>query len=165
MKLTRQEAEFLMACLAPLKQSPPVQRMRKDRKHRDTDTYHHGERVAFLSLWMARRLKKLGISLDDRAMVRGGFLHDFYLYGHATRDVLGRYHARIHPRLAAQNARRYFKVSPLEQDIIRHHMWPIDPHHAPKSLEALLVNLADKLCTAEEYFGNVQGRATRNELE
>ena len=168
MKLKHTEVMFLKRCLDELKGDAAVQSMRRFRKHGRTDTYHHCERVAFYSLWLARRCRPLwdsfGFRPDYRALVRGAFLHDFYLYDWHTQKVPHEMHATIHPAMALKNAREHFEITPLEADIIRNHMWPLTPGHYPRSVEAALVSLADKACSAGETFRRGEGRATRNEL-
>lgn len=168
MKLDRTEVLFLMQCLDELKRDPAVQNMRRFRKHGCTDIYHHCERVAFYSLWLARRLrplwKSMGLRVDYHSLVRGAFLHDFYLYDWHAQKIPNRMHASIHPALALKNAQEHFGISPKEADIIRNHMWPLTPEHYPRSIEAAIASLADKVCAAKETFCNVEGRSTRNNL-
>ena len=59
-------------------------------------------------------------------------------------------HAWIHPRIAVRNAEKLTTLSPLEKDIIIHHMFgaTICP---PKSLEGLIVSLVDKYSATQEY--------------
>ena len=168
MKLRHTKILFLMQSLEKLKQDPAVQSMRRFRKHGCTDIYHHCERVAFYSLCLARRLRPLwqtmGLRLDYHSLVRGAFLHDFYLYDWHTQKIPHRMHASIHPTLALKNAQEHFGTTSREADIIRNHMWPLTPRHFPHSIEAAIVSLADKVCAAKETFCSVEGRATRNEL-
>ena len=168
MKLHPTEVLFLMRCLDGLKQDPAVQRMRRFRKHGRTDIYHHCERVAFYSLWLARRLRPLWKSaelhIDYQSLVRGAFLHDFYLYDWHTQKVPHRMHAAIHPALALKNAQEHFEITPKEADIIRHHMWPLTPEFYPRSIEAVIVSLTDKVCAAQETLSTTEGRSTRNNL-
>jgi uncharacterized protein len=58
----------------------------------------------------------------------------------------------VHPRMALQNTREW-DLSPLEQDIILKHMWPITLRLVPKYRESIVVSLADKLCTIVELTG------------
>ena len=50
------------------------------------------------------------------------------------------------------NAEQEFDLNETERDIIRSHMWPLTLFHMPKSKEAALVCLADKICTLQEFF-------------
>ena len=169
MKLTREEVLFLQRSLADLKRNRDVQSMRRFRKHGRTDTYHHCERVAFYSLWLAHRCapiwKRLGVRIDYRSLVRGAFLHDFYLYDWYELKSPHSVHVAIHPALALKNASEHFELTPVEADIIRNHMWPLTPDRYPHSIEAFLVTLTDKTSAAGETYLPVGKRATRNALD
>ena len=54
----------------------------------------------------------------------------------------------IHPQLALENARA-FGLSPMEEDIIGKHMWPLTAP-LPYYKESYMVSLADKICAALE---------------
>ena len=168
MKLTRREVLFFNRCLADLKRDPAVQSMRRFRKHGRTDTYHHCERVAFYSFWLARRCaplwEDLGFRIDYRALVRGAFLHDFYLYDWHEQEVPHKMHALVHPALALKNASEHFSITPREADIIRNHMWPLTLANYPRSIEAFLVTLTDKASSVGETFLCCGKRAARDAI-
>lgn len=44
-----------------------------------------------------------------------------------------------------------FSLTPIEEDIIGHHMWPLTPM-PPRSKEAYIVCLVDKWCSLKETF-------------
>lgn len=77
------------------------------------------------------------------------FPHDYFLYDwHAYR---GRpLHGFAHPKTALKNARQDFDLTKKEENIIESHMWPLLPTRPPKSKEALLVCITDKLCSLHE---------------
>ena len=54
----------------------------------------------------------------------------------------------IHPQLALENARA-FGLSPMEEDIIGKHMWPLTAP-LPYYKESYMVSLADKICATLE---------------
>ena len=64
-----------------------------------------------------------------------------------------------HPKIAKQNAITYFGVNEKEQNIIESHMFPIS-NVAPKSKEAWLVTLSDKLVATFEGLGRAKAQAT-----
>jgi uncharacterized protein len=85
--------------------------------------------------------------LDAAAVARGALLHDFFLYDWRTTGR--RHHPVTHPRTALRNARKRFALTPIEQDIIATHMWPIGkPFYAYP--ESFLVSSVDKLVSARE---------------
>ena len=112
--------------------------------------YSHCLDVARLSLRMGRNK-----SVDEKALVRGALLHDFYLYDwHDARiDVpLFQMHGFTHPFAACERAKERFELSAKEQNIIESHMWPLTLFTLPRSKEAWLVCLADKLVATRETF-------------
>lgn len=87
---------------------------------------------------------------DYIAAARAGLLHDMFLYDwHKNDDGRKGLHGFTHPRLAANNAKKYFDISDKEYNMIITHMWPLTPR-LPKSKEAWAVTYADKLCSAIE---------------
>ena len=81
-------------------------------------------------------------------IARAGLLHDLYLQKWEETDV-GRFRRLvIHPQLALENARA-FGLSPMEEDIIGKHMWPLTAP-LPYYKESYMVSLADKICAALE---------------
>ena len=118
--------------------------------HGNTSIYEHSMNVARLSF----RLGK-GRKIDREALVRGALLHDFYLYDwhDARTDVpLLKMHGFTHPFTAAEEAGRRFKLSEKERNIIESHMWPLTFFTLPRSREAWIVSLADKIAATGEIF-------------
>lgn len=113
--------------------------------HRVTTRYQHCLNVAWYSYLMAK-----AAGLDYVSAARAGMLHDFYLYeGHHTKEMHGR-HSEVHPRIALQNAEKYFHLNETEKDCILHHMWP-SSHEMPHTKEGLILTIADKYCAAIEF--------------
>lgn len=143
----RREADGV---LEALRQNPKVRQMRAYPQHGSVTTYDHCESVTRLS----RRLNRLlRLHADETALVRGGMLHDFYLYDWHEKDRAHALHGFRHPDWAAENAARYVGVSGKEREIIRSHMWPLTITRIPRSREAWLVCAADKLCALMETIG------------
>jgi len=118
--------------------------------HRPFTTLEHSLRVAQIAYnWSLRLESKL--KLDTHAITRGALLHDFFLYDwHEPRPDRSRWHGFRHPRIACQNAERCFQLSEKEKDIILSHMWPLTPR-LPKTREAFLVMVADKMASIQEF--------------
>ena len=125
--------------------NPNCQVLRTYRQHGNISTYEHCLSVAKESYNLARLLR---LKVNSRALIRGAFLHDYYLYDWHHSPC--RLHGFRHPRIAMNNALRDFKISSLEAGIIRSHMWPLTLSAFPNSKEALLVCIADKICALKE---------------
>ncbi len=110
--------------VADLWASEAVQSMDSYPQHGGTSCLLHSLRVSYLSYLHC--LKK---GTDARAAARAGLLHDLFLYDwheyHAPRWSLP--HGFTHPRAALENARRLFALTPVEEDAILHHMFPLTP--------------------------------------
>ena len=115
-------------------------------QHGSTSVYAHSVRVAACSLRLSRLLR---IRTDQRALVRGALLHDYFLYDWHKADPSHRLHGFYHPGTALRNARQDFALTPREENIIHRHMFPLTPM-PPTTREAWIVCLADKYCAAAE---------------
>jgi uncharacterized protein len=115
--------------------------------HLTTSCLDHSMGVAYGSFLVAKRL-----GMDARAVARGGLLHDFFLYDWREKGSHKGLHGFSHPRAAMENAIKYFDVTPLEQQIILCHMFPMG-RHVPRTRESLTVCLMDKLCALCECTG------------
>ena len=104
----------------------------------------HSLFVAYLSYRVARRLH-----LDVDAATRGGLLHDLYLYNPRDKSAHPGIQCVDHPIAAERNARALTKLTEKERNIILSHMWPLGGA-LPRSREALVVSLMDKVCATLE---------------
>ncbi len=122
-------------------------------KHHDESVYEHSLKVAYYSYLIAYKS-----NLDWESCIRGGLLHDFYLYKFKKRVHIGIIsdsikHAINHPKIAFKNASNYFDLNDKEQDIIKGHMFPFG---LPKSREAWIVSFVDKYIAIFEYCSNAK---------
>ena len=136
-----------------------VQRVNKDRKldrmkafiqHGTVTTFDHCVSVAKMSYRINRRFR---LGADEEALVRGALLHDYYLYDwHHWESAVkkGALHGLFHPGEALKNAKCDFDLNKKEENIIYSHMWPLTPLQIPKCREAVIVCMADKICSAKE---------------
>ena len=116
-------------------------------QHGDTSVRQHTASVACLAVAMAR---KTHLKFDYQAMIRGALLHDYFLYDwHEPHHGL---HGYTHASIALHNAAEDFAISPIEADIIKKHMWPLNIN-PPKYRESFMIMLADKICSTKEVFG------------
>ena len=130
-------------------------------QHGGVSCYEHSLMVAWLSLWLARRL---GISVDTRSMVRGALLHDYFLYDWHERDASHRLHGFFHAKKALDNAGRDFALNGLEMEIIERHMFPLNISKMPQHRESAIVNLMDKASAVGEMVAYERIAAVLEEL-
>ena len=137
--------------LTDIKEHPVALKMKNFRQHGGVTTYDHCDHVAQLSYRLNQRLH-MGANL--RVLLVGAFLHDLCLYDWRDRAPDHRLHGYRHAEKARRNAEVYLHVGKREQDIIYSHMWPLNITHVPKSKEAWIVCLADKICAVQEFAYN-----------
>lgn len=70
---------------------------RRIMQHGRTSCFTHSVAVAYVSLLLARRLN---LRLDERSLVRGALLHDYFLYDWHVPDASHRLHGVRHARRA-----------------------------------------------------------------
>ena len=131
-----------------------VLRVRTFIQHGKITTYDHCFRVAAMSYRINKMFK---LKSDEKALIRGAFLHDYFLYDWHKKKVkfknlkdFFKLHGFMHPSYAAANAKRDFGIGEKEENIIRSHMWPLTVTKIPKCREAVIVCIADKLTSATE---------------
>lgn len=137
--------ELFFSYIDDLLADDTVQAMRDVRQHAGSVTrLSHSLFVAYLSYRICR-------FFDWRSVeaARGALLHDLFDYDqHDPKNHKG--HLRRHPFVALYNASLLFPLSTVERDAIAHHMWPINIAALPKSKEAAVVCISDKLCSIAE---------------
>ena len=139
--------ECFLDCVSDLLVSPQVQSMRDIPHHPGTSCFEHS---VFVSSVAFRRARRWG--LDYRAAARGGLLHDLYLYDSRDHSNYEGNQCFAHPRAALKNARALCgSLTAVEENIIISHMWPL-ARRMPHYKEAVVVNLADKLCATLEVM-------------
>lgn len=141
------EEEFF-ACVSDIYFSEEVQGLAIYEQHLDINRLQHITSVAFISYLIC---KKMG--WDFRSAARGAVLHDLFYYDWHEKDGGHRLHGYRHPGFALKNAKVLCgdKLTPLESEIIKRHMWPLTPT-PPMKKEAMVVSLSDKYCATKELF-------------
>lgn len=148
MHLTQNERHQLKKHLCPLLKHAKVQEMNDYMQHGKTSCLMHCLTVTYYSYMLAKRLS---LPIDEASLVRGALLHDFFLYDWHDKHSHKRWHGFRHPNIALTHAQHYFRLTPKEVDMIKHHMWPLTPM-PPHCLEGWLVTLMDKWCSLRETF-------------
>ena len=162
-RLSAKDRRLLKETLKELNRQGRLQEEKLAKQHGSTSVYQHSINVAYLSLWLAGRLP---LRTDRRALVRGALLHDYFLYDwHKNKIRPSRFykfyelHGFTHPGTALKNAKKDFRLTPREQDIIKKHMWPLTVI-PPMCREAWIVTAADKYCSLMETL-HLHGKKTK----
>ena len=122
-------------------------------QHGRTNVYIHSRNVAYVSFMIARFCeRRFNSKIDYDVLVVGAMFHDFFLYDWHNKNEHTRLHGFHHPQIASINAQKYYDISDEARQIIECHMWPLTITKFPKSLEAKIVCIADKLCSTRETF-------------
>ncbi len=130
--------------------SSNMQKTKSFVQHGSVSCFHHSLSVACMSLWIA---EKLSISYDQRSLIRGALLHDYYLYDWHIKEEARPLHGFAHAGIALQNAQRDFNINEIESNVIARHMFPLN-WRPPTRRESVIVCLADKLCAIREIFSH-----------
>lgn len=146
-RLTKQDKARIQQILKRCLDREEVQSMQRFVQHGRTSTYAHSVNVVKLSYWLN---KKFHLNADERALLTGALLHDFYLYDWHEKSDWHKWHGFSHPFRAAGNACRIFHIGKRERQIIESHMWPLTLRHVPETREAAIVCIADKCCSFYE---------------
>ena len=140
----------LMKYGADILYSPGMQLEKDFLQHGEVSVFAHSIAVACACLLIARLLHRyLKIRLNERALVRGALLHDYFLYDWHVPDKSHRLHGFFHARRALRNASRDFALGEIERDMIAKHMFPLNLR-PPVFRESVILCIADKLCAADE---------------
>ena len=142
------ENETIRKHLRRVLKDPHVRQMKRYTQHGKVSTYDHCKSVTRLSYRINRALH---LHADESRLLHGAMLHDFFLYDwHAHDDGSHRLHGFHHADVAAKNAQDLLHVDEKVSHIIQTHMWPLNITKVPRSREAWIVCLADKVCSVRE---------------
>ena len=145
-KLDEEKDSEFFSLFADLWHTPEVQSLKQYPQHSDIDRLRHILSVTYVAYRLA-----LDKNADPVQTVRGGILHDLFYYDWHDGDWSHRPHGYRHPGFALENARKLTKLTPIEENIIYRHMFPLTPI-PPKYKEGLLVSFADKYCATLELL-------------
>lgn len=147
MKLTDQEILEIKSLLHGLNLTKEAERMKHYIQHGQISTYDHVISVVRFSFYLNRHFH---LGAPEKELVRGAFLHDFYLYDWHENGYPGRLHGLHHPAIALENAMQRYTLTKTERNIIESHMWPLTLRKFPKCRAAMIVCFADKICSSYE---------------
>lgn len=115
-------------------------------QHGSISVFDHSVAVAVKCLKIAHNL---GIPVDQKALIRGALLHDYFLYDWHESDKSHRLHGFTHAKKALQNAEKEYELNEIERNMIYCHMFPLNLR-IPKYRESLILCIADKIVATKE---------------
>lgn len=148
MKLSEVEKQELENIYQGFLHDERIIKMKEIPMHRGSNCYYHSFKVAKKAIHNALRHKKEKVNLIT--ILLGAILHDYYLYNWRNDKALLKKHGKVHPYVAAQNAKDDFGITEVVQKVIKSHMWPLNFKEYPNSKEARIVTIADKMVTTGE---------------
>lgn len=126
----------------------------KNITHHGITRYDHSLRVAYYTYIISKRLH-----LDYEKATKGALLHDFFIDEVSSMNGLSR--LRKHPEYAVINAKKYYDLSPMEEDIIKTHMFPVT-FTPPKYMESWLVDIIDDVASIYERSYSMKNELVTN---
>lgn len=117
-------------------------------QHGTIPVHRHCIDVANQSVKISKWLK---VPCSEKDLIRGALLHDYFLYDwhNKERENYQWLHGFYHPGIALKNAKKEYRLTSRECDIIKKHMWPLTVV-PPMCREAWIVTMADKYCSLLE---------------
>ena len=112
----------------------------QDKVHHGITRYEHLMRVSYYSFLITKFLR-----LNYIETTKAALLHDFFLEETKGESKIKALYK--HPIYAFENAKKYYNLTPLQEDIIKTHMFPVT-FKPPKYLESWIVDLVDDVVTA-----------------
>lgn len=110
--------------------------------HHGITRYDHCLRVAYYSFLVTKVLH-----LHCRETTEAALLHDFFT--DEVKNENGFLKLCKHPGFAVKNAKKFFSLTPLQEDIISSHMFPITLV-PPKYIESWIVDFVDDISAIYE---------------
>ena len=126
--------------------SKSIQIQKQCLQHGKRTVFEHSLAVALMCLTINEFLH---LKLNERRLIRGALLHDYFLYDWHVKDKSHRLHGFRHPYFALENARKEYELYPVLEDMIVKHMFPLIPI-PPKYKESWVLCIADKICASKE---------------
>ena len=139
---------YFLEVINDVLKEPEIHKMDNFIQHGNITTLSHCIAVAYNSYVMALNSP---FKVNLKSVIRGAMLHDFFLYDWHDKNKGFRWHGFKHPKIALNNAKKFFDLNNIEKDIILRHMWPLTVI-PPKYLESFIVSIADKTVSVLETF-------------
>ena len=115
-------------------------------QHGKTSVYEHERNVTLYALKMADNLH---LKIDEKTLIRGSLLHDYFLYDWHEKHAGHNLHGFTHAKKAMLNATKDFNLNTKEKSMIYTHMFPLNLR-IPRYKESIILCLADKIVATKE---------------
>ena len=159
MKISEERKLELEAIYQKFLHDERIKKMMDIPMHRGSNCYFHSFKVAKLAIKNALRHKKVLLE----AVLISAILHDYYLYDWRTDRQKLKGHGHNHPYIAAKQAEEDFDVDTIVKKAIETHMWPINFSDFPKTKEARIVSIADKMIAIREASTSIAYKKKRRD--
>lgn len=133
-------------CVEDLTELTEVLKLDDFSQHMNTSRLQHSINVSYYSYLLCKAM-----GWDYRAAARAGLLHDLFHYNWRDEKQPEGHHAKAHPQIALNNAKKLTELSSIEEDAIVKHMWPVTIRF-PKYKESYVVSFIDKYCACCEIL-------------
>ncbi len=154
MKYSKQEIEVIKKYGYDILRSDQFKEARNQIHHYRSTVASHSVRTAAAGLKICLALRKIGIKVDVRKVVRTALLHDLGMVG---RDELYRnnYECCVrHPGNSVDISKQIWReIDEKSMAAIKSHMWPLSIH-IPKTKEAFVLCMADKAASVKDLIEN-----------
>ena len=127
-------------------ESKNMQKEKTFMQHGNISVFDHSVAVTIKCLKIAH---KLGIPVDQKTLIRGALLHDYFLYDWHESDKSHRLHGFTHAKKALLNAEKEYELNNIERNMIYCHMFPLNLR-IPKFRESIILCIADKIVATKE---------------
>ena len=146
--LKRDDYKKIKSIVSELNENTRFKMTKNFIQHGNTSVYAHTISVACACINFVRKYK---LKVDEKSLIRGALLHDYFLYDWHDKKPQRRIHGFTHPYIACKNALEDTLLNEKEKNIIKRHMFPLTPI-PPKYKEAWIVCFIDKLLSLKETF-------------
>lgn len=117
-------------------------------QHIHTDRLQHSLNVAYYTFLVCRKY-----NWHVEEATRAALLHDFFLYD--WKETKLGFHPNEHPKQALINSKKHFEITPLMENMILSHMWPLSLAY-PKHRESLVIQGSDRFCACLEVMSGLK---------
>ena len=121
------------------------QELQNYHQHLHTSRFDHSLNVAFLVFLKTRHTPEY-----KDAMI-GAFCHDLFIYNHYETNESQWKHLFEHPKAALKTTKTVFELTPMIENMILSHMWPLSAIR-PRSKSAWWLVTMDKIASLYEIY-------------